>query len=90
MSKSISITIEDKVTPEILHRFRNFGEDVWRELKDECNVDLDEIDRSTNAFFVCGIKTKMAKRTLAKIENIAEEHNLQDSVTCSLFGGGNA
>jgi len=50
VSRSITVTISVDVTPEIIHRFRNFGEVVWRELKDECTVDIEEIDRSKNRF----------------------------------------
>ena len=50
--KSIRITVSDPPTPDIIHRFRILGEDVYHDLRDECSVSIDEIDKATTSFVV--------------------------------------
>ncbi len=52
MSAAIKIEISDPPTSEVIHRFRNFGEDIYRLLGDMCSVDIDEIDAATSSFVV--------------------------------------
>src|SRR5205814_6592449 len=44
MSAAIKIEISGPPTSEVIHRFRNFGEDIYRLLRDTCSLDIDEID----------------------------------------------
>lgn len=73
MSAAIKIEISDELTGDIVHRFRNFGEDIYRELRDTCSVSIDEIDRSTTTFMVrdihkrdLGVVTQTIKRELRR------------------------
>lgn len=52
MSAAIKIEISDEPTGDVIHRFRNFGEDIYQELRATCSVNLDEIDRATTSFMV--------------------------------------
>ena len=73
MSAAIKIEISDEPTGDIVHRFRNFGEDIYRELRNTCSVSIDEIDRSTTTFVVrdihkrdLGVVTQTIKRELRR------------------------
>ena len=78
---AIRIQISDKPTPDIVHRFRNFGEDIYRALRDECSVSIEEIDASTTSFSVRDIQ----KRDLGRITKIIKEelrhHHFDSSAT---------
>lgn len=50
MKPSIKIELKDGLADTFLHRFGNFGEEVWADLKDKCSVSLEEIDRCTGSF----------------------------------------
>jgi len=52
MSAAIKIDISDEPTSDIIHRFRSFGEDVYRSLRDTCSVSIEVIDVSTTSFTV--------------------------------------
>jgi phosphate uptake regulator len=52
MRAAIQIQITDEPTSDISHRFRNFGEDVYRSLRDTCSVCIEEIDASTKSFTI--------------------------------------
>src|SRR6266480_3627351 len=56
MSAAIKIEISGPPTSEVIHRFRNFGEDIYRLLRDTCSVDIDEIDAATSSFVVRDIR----------------------------------
>jgi hypothetical protein len=68
MTASIRIHTSDDPTPAVVHRFRNFGEDVYRELADRCSVNMDEIDAATTSFVVrrkdLGVVTQLIKKAL--------------------------
>ena len=76
MSHSLEIIWDKEITSDTVHRFRNFGEDVWREFQDELTLSLDEIDRSTDRFIVKNIKSHQLKRILKRLEKIATAHLL--------------
>ena len=73
MSVTIKIVISDLPTSEVIHRFRNFGEDIFRLLRDTCSVSIEEIDRASNSSVVrdihrrdLGLVTQTIKRELKK------------------------
>ena len=41
-----------KPSPDLVHQWRNFGEDVYRALRDECDVSIEEIDALRPASFI--------------------------------------
>jgi hypothetical protein len=73
MSVAIKVMISDPPTSEVTHRFRNFGEDIFRLLGDTCSVNIQEIDSATDSFVVrdirrhdLGLVTQTIKRELKK------------------------
>ena len=52
MGVAIKIMISDLPTSEVIHRFRNFGEDIFRLLRDVCSVTIEEIGRGSDSFVV--------------------------------------
>ncbi len=79
MAKTLLVQISGQPTPEIIHRFRNFGEDIFRALRDSCDVDLDEIDASTDRFHVRGIKARQVGRVVKTIESELQAHNFAET-----------
>ncbi len=61
---------------EFLHQFRNFGEDVYRDLKDECSVSIAEIDAATSVFFVRDLHTKFVRTAASRVRKIASTHQM--------------
>jgi hypothetical protein len=74
MSVTLEVMVPDDGEQTFVHRFRNFGEDVYRALRDECDVSIHEIDASTTSFMIRAIKRRQARRTAARIREIAENH----------------
>jgi hypothetical protein len=62
-----------------VHRFRNFGEDVWRELRLEkrFEVSIEEIDRCINQFEV-RTKPALVRRVLKAVGPIMKKHLMHD------------
>jgi hypothetical protein len=52
MCAIIQIEVSDEPTSDVIHRFRNFGEDCYRLLRDKCVIRIEEIDASTTSFCV--------------------------------------
>ena len=85
MPHSLEIIWDQEITNDTVHRFRNFGEDVWREFRDELTVSLGEIDKSTDRFIVKNIKQRQLKRVLERLEKIATAHSLFHELDLSLI-----
>ena len=73
MTVAIKIMISDLPTSEVIHRFRNFGEDIFRLVRDICSVNIEEIDRATDSFVVrdihrcdLGLVNQTIKREIKK------------------------
>ena len=60
-----------------VHKFRNFGEDLWRLWRDDkrVRIDLDEIDRADTAFSF-QVRGPMLKRALKALDDKRHEHFL--------------
>ena len=65
---------------ECLHRFRNFGEDVFREMREECSLSINEIDQANGVFYVRDLRARFLRTAAAKIRRIALKHRLADRI----------
>jgi len=59
----------------LVPNFQNFGEDVYRALRDECNISIEEIDRFVGAFHLRGIHKRDLRTVVAKVRKILEKHH---------------
>lgn len=62
----LEIYIPDDGSDDFVHRFRNFGEDIYRDLRDTYSVSIYEIDASTDHFRI----RKIPKDKIAELTNI--------------------
>ncbi|WP_439603208.1 hypothetical protein [Devosia sp.] len=62
----------------LAHRLRNFGEDVFRHLRDTNwgEIDLDEVDLATSEFAVRGIKQAERQRLARWLQDEAARQQL--------------
>jgi hypothetical protein len=79
MSESLWIQVDEPVTDELVHNFRNFGEDVYRALRDTCAVSINEIDHSENGFSVRDIPADALPAVRATIERLLRDYGFHDS-----------
>jgi hypothetical protein len=63
----------------LVHRLRNFGEDVFRGLRDNGwgAVSLDEVDRATTHFAITDVKASKLRRLISWIEHEADRQRLR-------------
>jgi len=81
MSAAIKIAISDEPTSDIVHRFRNFGEDVYRALRDTCSVSIEEVDASTKSFTVRDIQRRHLGDVTQIIKRELKRHHFDSSAT---------
>jgi hypothetical protein len=62
------------------NRFRNMGEDVYRQLRDLCAVDLGEIDAAVDHFLVREIRRKDIGTVTALLKRILRHSRMLDDV----------
>ncbi len=74
MKQDVIVEIPSDGRWDFVHRFRNFGENVFRALRDSCSVDIHEIDASTSQFSVRRIAEDKTSQVCAIIQGIAERH----------------
>ena len=76
---SLKVIVHEDITSDLIHRFRNFGEDVYRELRDEVDINIDQIDRSENEFEIHNIKNSQVNRVIKRIEYHVDKHGFDKS-----------
>jgi hypothetical protein len=81
MSAAIQIQISDVPASDIVHRFRNFGEDVYRALRDTCSVSIEEIDASNTSFTVRDIHRRDLGDVTQTIKRELKRHCFLSSAT---------
>jgi len=81
MSVAIKIMISDPPTSEVIHRFRNFGEDIFHLLSDTCSVNIEEIDRATDSFVVQKIHRRDLGLVTQTIERELKKHHFNGSTS---------
>ncbi len=81
MSVAIKIMISDPPNSEVIHRFRNFGEDIFRLLKDTCSVNIEEIDRATDRFVVRDIHRRDLGLVTLTIKRALKRHHFDNSAS---------
>ena len=62
----------------LVHRIRNFGEDLYRLFRHsgEARIDIPEVDRATNVLVVRDIKTRKVRAISAQIWKVLDSCNL--------------
>ncbi len=77
---ALTVTAQPKPETGWVHRFRNFGEEVYVKLRTSWEVNIEEIDSAFDEFHICRIREEdvaVVARTLATLNR---EHHLEDSV----------
>jgi hypothetical protein len=82
--RAIRIAVSDPPTPDVVHRFRNFGEDIYRALREECSVSIDEIDAATTSFMVRDIHKRDVGRITKLIKEELRRHHFEASATLTI------
>ena len=72
----IKLTVPNPLSVQgLVHDFKNFGEDVYRILRDECVISLQEIDTSVDEFHLRGLHKREVREITAKVSKILEKYN---------------
>lgn len=58
--------------PDLVHEFRNFGEEIWRALREGYGVSLEEIDASTSEFHLREIPKREVRTVTAQVRKLVE------------------
>jgi hypothetical protein len=81
MVATLRVQIAEVPSETSIHRFRNFGEDVYRALRDRCSIDIQEIDRSTTSFAVREIHARNVRSISREILALAAQHGFGSTAT---------
>jgi hypothetical protein len=73
--------VSDPPTPDAVHRFRNFGEEIYRLLRERCSVSIEEIDAATTSFMVSDIHKREIGRITKIIREELRRHHFEASAT---------
>lgn len=73
MGKSLKIHLAN-AHPSLVHDFRNFGEDVYCEFREQYDISIDEIDASTEEFHLRGIPKREFRTARALVRQLAERY----------------
>ena len=63
----------------LVSSFQDFGEDVYRDLREECDISIDEIDHFAGAFHLRGLHKRDVRTVATRVRKILEKyHSLTD------------
>lgn len=80
VSCTLRIVGQPKVEDAWLHRFRNFGEEVYVRLRDSHAVSIEEIDSATDTFHVRAVPADRVATVADVLMTMLRTHHLDDSV----------
>ncbi len=90
MWRRITIALDEAIYPDgpdadLVHRLRNFGEDLYREfsLSGQADISLEEIDSATTEIHVLVRAKRHLGGVSAFIAKTLKQHNLDDLFTVS-------
>ena len=73
----LRIQLERPEDVGVIHRFKNFGEEVYREFCDTWTVSLEEIDAASSSFLVRDIKRRQLSRTRKRLTELIDKHGFK-------------
>ena len=73
MSRALKVYLTNE-SPDLVHDFRNFGEDVYRALRGEYAASIAEIDASTREFHLREIPKRELRTVAARVRKLAERY----------------
>jgi hypothetical protein len=85
--KVLTITAQPTAAADWVHRFRNFGEEVYVRLRHNFDIDIAEIDAAVDEFHVGGVPDEEAEQARREVTALASEHFLQASVFVTAADG---
>ena len=80
----VRLTVPNPLSVQgLVHDFKNFGEDVYLALRDECDISIHEIDTEVSEFHVRGLHKREVRTIAAKIRRVLEKHHWLSAVDIS-------
>lgn len=73
MSRTLKVHLPN-ASPDLVHDFRNFGEEVWSALHEDYDVSLEEIDASTSQFHLRKIPKRKVRAVAAQIRKLVKRY----------------
>ena len=87
MSRTLRVQL-NAPAPELVHPFRNLGEDIRRVLQHECEISLPEIDAATSQFHLREIHARDLGVLATKVRKLVEKSGMGKLVSVSEVGHG--
>jgi len=73
MGRTLKVHLTN-ASPELVHEFRNFGEEVWSALREDYGVSIAEIDASITEFHLREIPKREVRAVAARVRKLAERY----------------
>ncbi|HUS35965.1 MAG TPA: hypothetical protein VM680_11495 [Verrucomicrobiae bacterium] len=80
MAKSLRVQMVGVPKEERIPDFRNFGEEVYLALRDDCDISIAEIDASTTEFHIRNIPKGSLHKASAAVKKSAARYNLTEVI----------
>ncbi|MCB1227739.1 MAG: hypothetical protein KDK99_18115 [Verrucomicrobiales bacterium] len=77
MSRSIAVVA---TSSPAVHNFRDFGEEVYRAVRDECRIDISEIDSARDRFSIYEIPPNSKGEIVQRIKKLARKYSIEAEI----------
>ena len=69
MGRTLKVHLTN-ASPDLIHEFRSFGEEIWSALREHYGVSLEEIDASTSEFHLREIPKREVRTVAARVRKL--------------------
>jgi hypothetical protein len=69
VSRTLKVQLTN-ASPDLVHDFRNFGEEVWSALREDYALSIEEIDASTSEFHLREIPKRDVRTVAAQVRKL--------------------
>lgn len=73
MARTLKVQL-GAANPGLVHAFRNFGEAVYRALREDYDVSIQEIDAATSEFHVRGIPKREVRTVVGQVRELVRKY----------------
>jgi hypothetical protein len=80
---AIQVKLLNTEKGELISRFQNLGEDIYREVSVHASIDLHEIDQGADHFHIRDIAKRHFGTVMTMVTRLIRRHNFEGLVTLS-------
>jgi hypothetical protein len=81
MTARLRVEYTGDTSPDVVHRFRNYGEDLVRALAHSEQLSLEQVDQARTAFVIVGVSSRSIGSVTRQALALSRRHGFADQIS---------